>query len=75
MSNQSLHQNPPPGNGQAFTEAACFPHADNRIAWLQAKIDHYQSEVARLEAELTHARALLKGHQMWQAEAQKAGER
>lgn len=51
---------------------------DNQITqeWLQAKVDHYQAEVIRLERELIHARASLKGHQVWLAEVQqKAGER
>jgi hypothetical protein len=74
MANQILTHagqtgNPTPGNGQP-------PTNDNRttLAWLQAKIDLYQTEVIRLERELVHARASLKGHQLWFAEAQQRGE-
>lgn len=49
------------------------PDPTNTAAWLQAKIELYQAEVTRLEAQLEHAKMLLKGHQIWLAEAQKAG--
>ena len=63
------HNTPSAPNGQPTQPT------DNRITWLQAKIEHYQGEVTRLESALVHARAVLKGHQIWLAEAQKAGER
>lgn len=44
---------------------------DNRITWLQDKIRFYTSEVERLEKELKHNQALLRGHQIWLAEVQK----
>lgn len=60
-----------------LTSLAQPQQTDNQItqAWLQAKIDHYQAEVMRLERELVHVRASLKGHQIWLAEVQKRGER
>jgi hypothetical protein len=53
------------------------PTNDNQItqAWLQAKVNHYRAEVARLELELVHARASLAGHQIWLAAVQQRGER
>lgn len=46
----------------------------NAAAWLQTKIELYQAEVTRLEAQLKHAQILLKGHQIWLAEIEKAGQ-
>ncbi len=62
--------NTTPGNGYH-----CPPHGDDPTVWLENRIEFYTSEVARLERELAHARALLKGHQIWLTEAQKVGER
>lgn len=63
---QNLPQNPT--NGQPA------PDPQDADAWLQAKIEYYQGEVARLEAELKHTKILLRGHETWLADLQrKAG--
>lgn len=53
------------------------PQTDNRIApipWLRGKIEYYTAEVTRLESELNHVRILLRGHQIWLAEAERRNE-
>ena len=47
------------------------PDPTNASAWLQAKVEQYQAEVTRLEAELKHAQILLKGHKIWLSEIRK----
>lgn len=60
---------------QAFERAlirpACSPNGADNEAWLQDKIKHYESEVQRLEAQLKHAKILLKGHQTWLQDVQR----
>jgi hypothetical protein len=44
---------------------------DNAADWLQEKINLYQAEVTRLEAELKHAQILLRGHLIWLEEVKR----
>lgn len=58
-----------------LTQLTQAPDPTNAAQWLEAKIELYQAEVTRLEAQLKHAQILLRGHQIWLDEVkQKAGQ-
>lgn len=67
--NNSIPQNG--FNSQSPAQPAQQSQQDNLIPWLQDKISLYESEVTRLESELTAACAILRGHQLWLAEVQR----
>lgn len=68
MSTQNLPQTA--HNGQSQAPA---PDPTNAAAWLQAKINHYQAEITRLEKELKVAKVLLRGHQTWLQDIERKG--
>lgn len=56
---------------RAFAYPACTPAGDDPAQWLTDKVQFYEAEVSRLEAQLKHVKVLLKGHQSWLADVER----